>query len=135
MSRSKATFWSCLSDFQVSDPGDRTSLPPNILRSWASTSNRTRGSTTAEAPPLWYSVSHPTASREREIPNRKAPRRQREPVVVGEVRGLVRGCANGPLQKLPGIADTIDWTESLMSAPTCSSLTPHASRTPGCAAQ
>jgi MoxR-like ATPase len=100
-----------LSDFQVSIPelGTlRAETPPVVVI----TSNRTREIHDAVKRRCFYHwVDYPDAKRELEILRRKAPhaaeRLSREVVIfVQKLRGL-------DLFKLPGVAETIDWSRAL----------------------
>ena len=101
-----------LSDFQVTIPeiGTVTAARPPIV---VITSNRTREIHDAiKRRCFYYWVDYPDAGRELEILNVKAPgvdRRLSEQVVafVQRLRGM-------DLFKLPGVAETIDWTNALV---------------------
>jgi MoxR-like ATPase len=101
-----------LSDFQVTIPElgtVRAERPPIVVV----TSNRTREIHDAvKRRCLYHWVDYPSAERELEILRRKAPgaaeRLSREVVAfVQRVRGM-------DLYKAPGVAETIDWTRSLL---------------------
>jgi MoxR-like ATPase len=88
-----------LSDFQVTIP--------------EITSNRTREIHDAlKRRCFYYWVDYPNAERELEILKRKAPRASAE--LSREVVEFVQKLRKMDLFKLPGIAETIDWTEALM---------------------
>jgi MoxR-like ATPase len=61
---------------------------------------------------FYYWVDYPNAERELEILKRKAPRASAE--LSREVVEFVQKLRKMDLFKLPGIAETIDWTEALM---------------------
>ena len=102
-----------LSDFQVTIPElgtVRAEEPPVVVI----TSNRTREIHDAIKRRCFYHwVDYPDAARELEILKRKAPgapeRLSREVVAfVQKLRGM-------DLFKLPGVAETIDWSQALMA--------------------
>jgi MoxR-like ATPase len=112
-----------LSDFQVTIPEIgtiRAEHPPIVVI----TSNRTREIHDAlKRRCFYYWVDYPTAARELEILERKAPRASEH--LSREVVGFVQKLRGMDLFKLPGIAETIDWTEALMQLDVLE-LTPHA---------
>jgi len=61
---------------------------------------------------FYYWVDYPSAERELEILQRKAPRASQS--LSREVVGFVQKLRKMDLFKLPGIAETIDWAEALM---------------------
>ena len=88
------------------------------------TSNRTREIHDAlKRRCFYYWVDYPTAARELEILERKAPGAGES--LSREVVGFVQKLRGMDLFKLPGIAETIDWTEALMQLDVLE-LTPHA---------
>ncbi len=101
-----------LSDFQVTIPEIgtiRAQHPPIVII----TSNRTREIHDAlKRRCFYYWVDYPTATRELEILKRKAPNASEH--LSKEVVGFVQKLRAMDLFKLPGIAETIDWTEALM---------------------
>jgi MoxR-like ATPase len=101
-----------LSDFQVTIPEIgtiRAQQPPIVVI----TSNRTREIHDAlKRRCFYYWVDYPTAERELEILKRKAPRATES--LSREVVEFVQKLRKMDLFKLPGIAETIDWTEALM---------------------
>src|ERR1700758_1397289 len=101
-----------LSDFQVTIPEIGTieaEHPPIVII----TSNRTREIHDAlKRRCFYYWVDYPTAAREMEILKRKAPGASEH--LSREVVGFVQKLRTMDLFKLPGIAETIDWTEALM---------------------
>jgi MoxR-like ATPase len=101
-----------LSDFQVTIPEIGTihaDQPPIVVI----TSNRTREIHDAlKRRCFYYWVDYPNAERELEILERKAP--GASAALSREVVGFVQRLRKMDLFKLPGIAETIDWTEALM---------------------
>jgi MoxR-like ATPase len=101
-----------LSDFQVTIPeiGTITAEHPPIV---VITSNRTREIHDAlKRRCFYYWVDYPTAEREMEILTRKAPAASE--TLSRQVVEFVQKLRKVDLFKLPGIAETIDWTEALM---------------------
>jgi MoxR-like ATPase len=87
----------------------RAAQPPIVVI----TSNRTREIHDAlKRRCFYYWVDYPTADRELEILKRKAPRASDS--LSREVVEFVQKLRKMDLFKLPGIAETIDWTEALM---------------------
>jgi MoxR-like ATPase len=101
-----------LSDFQVSIPEFGTikaTVPPIVIL----TSNRTREIHDAvKRRCLYHWVDYPDADRELEIVRRKAPGAAER--LSREIVGFVQSLRGQDLFKLPGVAETIDWTRSLM---------------------
>ena len=112
-----------LSDFQVTIPEIGTvhaEHPPIVVI----TSNRTREIHDAlKRRCFYYWVDYPNAERELEILKRKAP--GAAPELSRAVVGFVQNLRKMDLFKLPGIAETIDWTEALMQLDVLE-LTPNA---------
>jgi MoxR-like ATPase len=112
-----------LSDFQVTIPEIGTikaEKPPIVVI----TSNRTREIHDAlKRRCFYYWVDYPNAARELEILKKKAPGAGER--LSREVVGFVQRLRQMDLFKLPGIAETIDWTEALMQLDVME-LTPHA---------
>jgi MoxR-like ATPase len=112
-----------LSDFQVTIPEIgtiRAEAPPIVII----TSNRTREIHDAlKRRCFYYWVDYPSAERELEILKRKAPKASEH--LSREVVGFVQRLRSMDLFKLPGIAETIDWTEALMQLDVLE-LTPNA---------
>jgi MoxR-like ATPase len=112
-----------LSDFQVTIPEIGTikaEHPPIVVI----TSNRTREIHDAlKRRCFYYWVDYPNAVRELEILKRKAP--DATPELSRAVVGFVQKLRKMDLFKLPGIAETIDWTEALMQLDVLE-LTPNA---------
>jgi MoxR-like ATPase len=101
-----------LSDFQVTIPEIgtiRAQQPPIVVI----TSNRTREIHDAlKRRCFYYWVDYPSATRELEILKRKAPGAAER--LSRQVVAFVQQLRTMDLFKLPGIAETIDWTEALM---------------------
>ena len=112
-----------LSDFQVTIPEIGTihaEHPPVVVI----TSNRTREIHDAlKRRCFYYWIDYPSAAREIEILKRKAPGASEH--LSREVVGFVQKLRTMDLFKLPGIAETIDWTDALMQLDVLE-LTPHA---------
>jgi MoxR-like ATPase len=102
-----------LSDFQVTVPELGTikaEQPPIVVI----TSNRTREIHDAvKRRCLYYWVDYPDAKRELEILRRKAPHASE--TLTREVVAFVQQLRQSELFKLPGIAETIDWTRALLA--------------------
>ncbi len=101
-----------LSDFQITIPEIgtiRAEEPPIVVI----TSNRTREIHDAlKRRCFYYWVDYPDAARELEILRVKAPGAGAE--LSRQVVGFVQALRQRDLFKLPGIAETIDWTEALI---------------------
>jgi MoxR-like ATPase len=101
-----------LSDFQITIPEIgtiRADEPPIVVI----TSNRTREIHDAlKRRCFYYWVDYPDAARELEILKVKAPHAAAE--LSRQVVGFVQELRKRDLFKLPGIAETIDWTEALL---------------------
>jgi MoxR-like ATPase len=101
-----------LSDFQITIPEIgtiRADEPPIVVI----TSNRTREIHDALKRRCFYHwVDYPDAARELEILRVKAPRAAAE--LSRQVVGFVQELRKRDLFKLPGIAETIDWTDALL---------------------
>jgi MoxR-like ATPase len=101
-----------LSDFQITIPEIgtiRAEEPPIVVI----TSNRTREIHDALKRRCFYHwVAYPDAARELEILKVKAPGAAAE--LSRQVVGFVQELRTRDLFKLPGIAETIDWTEALI---------------------
>ncbi len=101
-----------LSDFQITIPelGTLKAAEPPIV---IITSNRTREIHDAlKRRCFYYWVDYPDARRELEILRVKVPRAGAE--LSRQVVGFVQKLRKADLFKLPGIAETIDWTEALI---------------------
>ena len=100
-----------LSDFQVTIPEIgtiRAQQPPIVVI----TSNRTREIHDAiKRRCLYHWVDYPTAARELEILARKVPGAPRE--LSRQVVAFVQKLRGLDLFKLPGVAETIDWSKAL----------------------
>jgi MoxR-like ATPase len=101
-----------LSDFQITIPelGTlRAAVPPIVII----TSNRTREIHDAlKRRCFYYWVDYPDAARELEILAVKVPEARTE--LSRQVVGFVQKLRKVELFKLPGIAETIDWTQALI---------------------
>jgi MoxR-like ATPase len=102
-----------LSDWQITIPEIgtlRAAEPPIVVI----TSNRTREIHDAVKRRCFYHwVDFPDAQRELEILHRKAPRAAAS--LSREVVAFVQRLRNTELFKLPGVAETIDWTNCLVA--------------------
>jgi MoxR-like ATPase len=102
-----------LSDFQITIPEWKTvraESPPIVVI----TSNRTREIHDAvKRRCLYHWVGYPTAARELEILQRKVP--DARPMLSQHVVAFVQSLRGIELYKLPGIAETIDWTRALLA--------------------
>ena len=107
-----------LSDFQVTIPElgvIRAARPPIVIL----TSNRTREIHDAiKRRCLYHWVEYPSAARELEIVRRKAPGAAE--ALSREVVAFVQRLRTMDLYKAPGVAETIDWTRSLLVLDTLS---------------
>jgi MoxR-like ATPase len=102
-----------LADFQISIPeiGTITAPVPPIV---VITSNRTREIHDALKRRCFYHwIDYPTAARELEILAVKAP--GAAPALSRQVVGFVQELRKADLFKLPGIAETLDWTQALLA--------------------
>lgn len=101
-----------LSDYQVTIPELGTikaETPPIVII----TSNRTREIHDAlKRRCLYHWVDYPDAERELEILRVKAP--QAPESLSRQVVAFIQGLRKMDLFKLPGVAETIDWTEALV---------------------
>jgi MoxR-like ATPase len=101
-----------LSDFQVTIPELGTikaPAPPIVIV----TSNRTREIHDAlKRRCFYYWVDYPAAERELEILRLKAPGAAED--LTRQVVGFVQKLRQEELFKLPGVAETIDWTKALI---------------------
>jgi MoxR-like ATPase len=105
-----------LADFQVTIPEIGTvkaDEPPIVVI----TSNRTREIHDAvKRRCLYHWVDYPNAQRELEILRRKAPGASEK--LSQEVVGFVQRLRKMDLFKLPGVAETIDWSQALVALDT-----------------
>ena len=101
-----------LSDFQVTIPELGTikaDQPPIVIV----TSNRTREIHDALKRRCFYHwVDYPDAKREAEILRRKAPGASEE--LTQQIVGFIQKVRGMDMFKLPGVAESIDWTNALM---------------------
>jgi MoxR-like ATPase len=101
-----------LSDFQVTIPEIGTikaAVPPIVVI----TSNRTREIHDAvKRRCLYHWVDYPDAARELDIVRRKAPGAAQ--TLTREIVAFVQQLRGIDLFKLPGVAETIDWTRALV---------------------
>jgi MoxR-like ATPase len=105
-----------LADFQVTIPeiGTVKAQEPPIV---VITSNRTREIHDAvKRRCLYHWVDYPNAARELEILRRKAPEASAK--LSQEVVGFVQRLRKMDLFKLPGVAETIDWSQALAALDT-----------------
>jgi MoxR-like ATPase len=102
-----------LSDFQVTIPelgAIKAAEPPIVVI----TSNRTREIHDAvKRRCLYHWVDYPDAAREFEIVKRKAPGAAEQ--LSREVVAFVQKLRGMDLFKLPGVAETIDWSKALVA--------------------
>jgi MoxR-like ATPase len=102
-----------LSDWQITVPEIgtiRAAEPPIVVI----TSNRTREIHDAvKRRCLYHWVDYPNAERELEILRRKAP--GAADALAREVVGFVQRLRRMDLFKLPGVAETIDWSQALVA--------------------
>jgi MoxR-like ATPase len=102
-----------LADYQITIPELGTikaAAPPVVVI----TSNRTREVHDAvKRRCLYHWVGYPDAARELEILARRAP--QAPAQLARQVVGFVQGLRAMELYKLPGIAETIEWTRALIA--------------------
>ena len=100
-----------LSDFQVSVPEIgtiRADSPPVVVI----TSNRTREIHDAlKRRCFYYWIDYPSAERELEIVRVKVP--DAEARLAGEIVAFVQKLRGEDLFKVPGVAETLDWTRAL----------------------
>ena len=102
-----------LADYQISIPELGTieaASPPVVLI----TSNRTREVHDAvKRRCLYHWVGYPEAARELEILRRRSPEASAQ--LARQVVDFVQGLRRLELYKLPGIAETIEWTRALIA--------------------
>jgi MoxR-like ATPase len=102
-----------LSDFQLSIPElgtIRAAAPPLVVV----TSNRTREVHDALKRRCFYAwIDYPDAARELEILRTKVPEAAER--LAREVVGFVQRLRAKDLFKLPGVAETLDWTQALIA--------------------
>jgi MoxR-like ATPase len=102
-----------LSDFQITIPEIGTiaaSEPPTVIL----TSNRTREVHDAlKRRCLYYWIDYPTFEKELEIVLAKVPE---APVALAQqVTGFIQHLRQVELYKIPGVAETLDWTAALLT--------------------
>ena len=101
-----------LSDFQISIPEIGTikaDRPPVVVI----TSNRTREVHDAlKRRCLYYWIDYPTFEKELEIVNAKVPKASAE--LARQVTAFIQDLRKGDLYKVPGVAETLDWTAALV---------------------
>lgn len=102
-----------LSDFQISIPELGTieaSVPPHVII----TSNRTREIHDAlKRRCLYHWVEYPTYDKELAIVQTKVPQLTSE--LAEEVVAFLHELRNADLYKLPGVAETLDWSRALVA--------------------
>jgi MoxR-like ATPase len=102
-----------LGDFQMSIPEFgtvRAERPPLVVI----TSNRTREVHDAlKRRCLYHWVGYPDATRELDIVRRRVP--QAAALLAAQVVAFVQGLRQIELYKLPGVAETIEWTRALIA--------------------
>ncbi len=102
-----------LSDFQITIPEWKTvkaDVPPVVIL----TSNRTREIHDAvKRRCIYHWVDYPNASREFEIVRRKVP--QAQAALTRQIVSFVQQLRTMDLYKLPGVAETIEWSRALLA--------------------
>jgi len=102
-----------LSDYQITIPEWRTvraEHPPVVVI----TSNRTREVHDAvKRRCIYHWVDYPSAAREFEIVRRKVP--QAKEALSRQIVAFVQGLRELDLYKLPGVAETIEWSRALLA--------------------
>ena len=102
-----------LSDFQITIPelGTlKTERPPVVVI----TSNRTREVHDAlKRRCLYYWIDYPTFEKEFEIVRAKVPQASLQ--LARQVTGFVQELRQADLYKIPGVAETLDWTAALVT--------------------
>ena len=102
-----------LSDFQITIPEWQTvkaAVPPVVIL----TSNRTREIHDAvKRRCIYHWVDYPSAAREFEIVRRKVP--QAKAALSREIVSFVQQLRTMDLYKLPGVAETIEWSRALLA--------------------
>ncbi len=102
-----------LSDFQITIPEIGTikaKQPPSVII----TSNRTREVHDAlKRRCLYYWIDYPTFEKELEIVQAKVP--QAPLLLARQVTGFVQELRRVDLYKIPGVAETLDWTAALVA--------------------
>jgi MoxR-like ATPase len=102
-----------LSDFQITIPEIgtiKTSNPPVVVI----TSNRTREVHDAlKRRCLYYWIDYPSFEKELEIVHARLPQAPQK--LTQEITGFVQALREMDLYKLPGVAETLDWTTALVA--------------------
>lgn len=102
-----------LSDFQITIPEIgtiRASRPPVVVL----TSNRTREVHDAlKRRCLYYWIDYPTFEKEMQIVLTKVP--EASETLARQVTGFVQALRRADLYKIPGVAETLDWTMALIA--------------------
>jgi len=102
-----------LSDFQITIPEIgtiKTSTPPVVVI----TSNRTREVHDAlKRRCLYYWIDYPSFDKELEIVSTQLP--QAPVYLARQITGFVQALREMDLYKLPGVAETLDWTMALIA--------------------
>jgi MoxR-like ATPase len=102
-----------LSDFQITIPEIGTikaQQPPSVII----TSNRTREVHDAlKRRCLYYWIDYPTFEKEFDIVQAKVPQAPQQ--LARQVTGFVQELRRVDLYKVPGVAETLDWTTALVS--------------------
>jgi MoxR-like ATPase len=118
-----------LSEFSVTIPEIgtvRAEVPPLVVV----TSNRTREVHDAlKRRCLYYWVEHPSYEREVAILRRRFP--EATAALAGQIARAVQRLRELDLQKPPGVAETLDWTQALLVLGTAELDAPAVSRTLG----
>ena len=102
-----------LSDFQITIPEIgtiKTSKPPVVVI----TSNRTREVHDAlKRRCLYYWIDYPSFDKELEIVHARLPQAPQK--LTRQITGFVQALREMDLYKLPGVAETLDWTTALVA--------------------
>ena len=102
-----------LSDFQITIPEIgtiKTSNPPVVII----TSNRTREVHDAlKRRCLYYWIDYPSFEKELEIVQTQLPQAPEQ--LARQITGFIQALREMDLYKLPGVAETLDWTTALMA--------------------
>ena len=102
-----------LSDFQITIPevGTYTTDEPPVV---VITSNRTREIHDAlKRRCLYYWIDYPDLDKETQIVRSKVPQASQK--LAGQVASFVQELRGTELYKVPGVAETLDWTAALVS--------------------
>ena len=102
-----------LSDFQITIPevGTYTTDEPPVV---VITSNRTREIHDAlKRRCLYYWIDYPDLDKETQIVRSKVPQASQR--LAGQVSAFVQELRSTELYKVPGVAETLDWTAALVS--------------------